>query len=134
MINIPLFFFLIPYNGKVTPSGDISSNTLTEGANCQVFTYSFLQHFGINIKPTFRSKELWEDEEYTRQVTTPQTFDIVFFNKTKDPYGAHIGVYLSDNKIIHLSKIVGFPTIWDLKEFKNHQQYSIYLGAKRIKS
>lgn len=47
--------------------------------------------------------------------------------------GAHMGIYLGNNKILHLSKEIGYPTIWDFKDFKKRSKYKMFIGAKRVK-
>lgn len=133
MINIPLKFFLIPYNGKVVPNNNLQSLDLSDGANCQVFVYSFLLYFGIKIPTEFRSKELWQDKKFTKLVKKPKLFDIMFFNKNNESYGAHIGVFLGNDMVIHLSKKIGYLSIWKINDFKKYKQYKFFLGAKRVK-
>jgi cell wall-associated NlpC family hydrolase len=58
--------------------------------------------------------------------------DILFFNIDSDPYGAHIGIYIGSNKVVHLSEEVGYTTVWDLDEFKKRERYKCFLGAKRL--
>jgi cell wall-associated NlpC family hydrolase len=61
-----------------------------------------------------------------------QPLDLVLFNKTKEAYGAHVGVYLGKDKIIHLLKEVGYPTVWDFKDFRKRENYKVFVGAKRM--
>ncbi|MBI2315125.1 C40 family peptidase [Candidatus Daviesbacteria bacterium] len=130
-IAIPIHFFYIKYNAKQFP-GNTNRKGLKFGANCQYFVFELLKHFGVKVKKTFRSSELWEDVVETKKVKRLALFDIVFFNSTEKAYGAHLGVYLEKNKVIHLSRKVGYPTIWDIKEFFKYKEYKYYLGAKRV--
>lgn len=130
-IAIPIQFFYIRYNAKQFP-GSVNKKGLEFGANCQYFVFEFLKYFEIKIKKAFRSSELWADTIETKKVNKLTLFDIVFFNSTEESYGAHLGVYLGKNKVIHLSKRVGYPTVWDLKEFSKYKEYSYFLGAKRV--
>jgi hypothetical protein len=50
-----------------------------------------------------------------------------------DPFGAHIAVYLGDERAIHLCQAVGVPTIWTLGEFRATARYVLFIGAKRIR-
>src|SRR6185369_7419076 len=112
---IPIKFFNTFYNGSNHPVSK-KRFTMKDGMNCQSYVYKILKYFSINI-PNLRSSELWDDIIYTKKIIKPRFLDIVLFNKNKDSYGAHIGLYLVKNKILHLSKKVGYPTIWDLREF-----------------
>ena len=127
---IPPRFLEVTYDSAKYP-GSGECNGIENGANCQYFAYEFLRHFGLSV-PGLRSSELWEDSVYTREVHSFEPLDLIFFNKNEDPYGAHIGVYLGDNEVFHLSKEVGRPAIWDMHEFKKRPQYSYVLGGKRV--
>ena len=130
-ISIPLFFFNSYYDGSKYP-GSLKCKGISKGANCQYFAYELLRYFGLEI-PDFRSSNLWEDTITTKKVKRLLPLDIVLFNKDTESYGAHVGVYLGNDKIIHLSKEVGYPTIWDVKDFKKREKYKVFIGAKRIK-
>ncbi len=128
---IPARFFNSFYDGSRYPGSGVCAG-LEKGANCQYFAYELLGHFGLAI-PDLRSSNLWEDEEYTLKVESFEPLDILFFNKDSESYGAHLGVYIGSDKVIHLSKQVGYPTVWDLKDFQNNPNYKVLLGAKRVK-
>lgn len=132
-IIIPERFFSIPYNGKRYPINKGIDGNLDQGANCQLFVYVLLKYFGLPLKKYFRSAELWKDIICTEKVSKLQPLDIVFFNKSINAYGAHLGLYIGNNKIIHLPRNIGYPVIWDLKEFKKNKKYRIMLGGKRVK-
>lgn len=130
-LSIPIRFFNSFYDGSRYP-GSGNCEGLEKGANCQYFAYELLKHFGYNI-PDLRSSDLWEDDIYTDKVVTFKPLDILFFSNSKDSYGAHLGVYIGFNKVLHLSKEVGYPTVWGLKDFQDNPKYKILLGAKRAK-
>ena len=91
-----------------------------------------LRHFGRAISD-FRSSTLWEDTRETVRVTgVLQPLDLLLFNPTADPYGAHIGVWLGEGRVIHLSKRVGIPVVWPLERFARERGYEILIGAKRV--
>lgn len=125
--KIPPEYFSIPYDGARFSVGDIAS-----GANCQAFAYALLRHFGRSISD-FRSSDLWADERETERVTDLQPLDLLLFNRTADPYGAHVGVYLGEGMVIHLSQRVGKPAIWALDDFRSAPGYEVFIGAKRVK-
>jgi cell wall-associated NlpC family hydrolase len=56
----------------------------------------------------------------------------MLFNKDENSYGAHVGVYVGANKVIHLSKEVGYPTVWDITEFSKRENYAHLVGIKRV--
>lgn len=129
-ISIPIKFFNSYYDGDKYPGSD-NCTELENGANCQYFAYELLRHFNF-IVPDLRSSNLWEDTEHTEEVSNLEPLDLLFFNKDNNSYGAHVGVYIGSNKVIHLSKEVGYPTIWDMEEFKKKNNYSCFIGAKRF--
>jgi len=129
-LSVPIHFFDAYYDGLKYP-GSSKCKGIKNGANCQYFAYELLRYFGLTI-PDFRSSNLWEDNISTRKVKALQPLDLVLFNKTKNAYSAHVGVYLGNDKIIHLSKEVGYPTVWDFRDFKKRENYKIFIGAKRV--
>ena len=131
IISIPIEFFDSKYDGSRYP-GSGNCTGLKDVANCQYFAYELLKHFDHKL-PDFRSSDLWEDVIYTKQVEELLPLDIVFFNNNADSYGSHLGIYIGANKVIHLSKEVGYPTVWDLEEFKKRTEYKTFVGAKRVK-
>ena len=130
MIDIPPRFFEVTYKGAHYP-GSPKVNGLEGGANCQVFAYELLRHHGVTV-PDLRSSDLWEDTQFTTQVTDLQPLDILLWNKTDNPWGAHVGVYLGENKVIHLSKANHTAVIWTLEEFLKQPAYTVFIGAKRV--
>ena len=131
-LSIPIHFFDVYYDGSKYP-GSSKCKGVKNGANCQYFAYELLRHFGL-VVPDLRSSDLCEDKSSTKKVKVLQLLDLVLFNKTRDSYGAHVGVYLGNDKIIHLSKEVGYPTVWDFKDFKKRENYKVFVGAKRVTS
>jgi murein DD-endopeptidase / murein LD-carboxypeptidase len=131
-IEVPKRFLAISYNGDHYP-GAPGVNGLIEGANCQLYAYEILRHFGLQI-PDFRSSNLWEDTQYTDIVSDLGPLDIVLFNRTKKVWGAHVGLCISSDEIIHLSKQVGRPAIWGMAEFQMRPEYQTFIGAKRIRA
>jgi murein DD-endopeptidase / murein LD-carboxypeptidase len=129
-ISIPQMFFNSKYDASKYP-GSKNCSGLVNGANCQYFAYELLKHFG-RIVPDFRSSNLWEDSIHTMRVVELEPLDLLLFNKNENSYGAHIGVYLGENKVIHLCKEVGFPIVWDMEEFGKRNNYSYFIGAKRV--
>ncbi len=79
----------------------------------------------------FRSSDLWDDTRETRRVNDLEPLDLLLFNRTTAVWGAHIAVYLSDERAIHLSKQVGRPAIWTLEQFAAEPLYQCFIGAKR---
>lgn len=132
MIAIPDEFWTVRYDGTRYPG---ASEGVWEGANCQVFAYALLRHFGLE-PPPFRSSELWNDALYTTRIAATvkalEPLDLLLFNKTDDAYGAHMGVYVGDGSAVHLSRRVGVPAVWKLAKFAGHPEYRCWLGAKRV--
>ena len=130
MLQIPDAFLAVRYNGENFPRESIGYR-LTDGANCQVFAYALLQHFGITIPP-LRSSELWSDTRFTQKVSVFSPLDLILFNRTELAWGAHVALFVGDNKAIHLSASEGHPVIWRLEDFALREEYAVLLGGKRV--
>ncbi|MEU7583508.1 hydrolase [Streptomyces sp. NPDC041068] len=104
---------------------------LTDGANCQLFAYEVLRHFGL-APPTLRSAELWSDTTATAHVTAAQPLDLLLFNATASAYGAHVAIYAGDHAILHLCAEVGHPAVWGPEDFAARERYGVRVGAKRV--
>ena len=123
--DIPAAFWTVPYDGARFGTPEFG-----EGANCQAFAYALLRRFGLAISD-FRSSDLWNDTVETETVSELAPLDLLLFNGTADPYGAHIGVYLGEGRVIHLSRRVGKPTVWPFERFASEAGYEVFIGAKR---
>jgi len=137
-MNIPVKFLSVKYNGSMHPrnfkfleSKEYCKN-MDDGANCQTFVYEILKQATPWFVPDFRSDELWNDIKYTEKVEVLEPLNILLFNKNEDSYGAHIGIYVGNNRVLHLCKEIGFPAIWDLKQFESNDKYRIFIGSKRL--
>jgi hypothetical protein len=131
-IPIPERFRAVRYDGSRYPG---TGGGLEAGANCQKFAYEFIRHYG-RVIADFRSSELWEDTAYTQAASglPPdglEPLDLVLFHRTPDAWGAHVGVYLSQGLVLHLSKQAGRPVVWRFADFASRPGYACYIGAKR---
>jgi cell wall-associated NlpC family hydrolase len=131
MLTLPPAFMDVRYVAARYP-GAPGVAGLAGGANCQQYAYELLRHFGRAIGD-FRSSELWRDDVETERVTELEPLDLLLFNDTDDPYGAHVAVYLGDGKAVHLSKQVGRPAVWALEDFGRRPEYRVLIGAKRVR-
>lgn len=133
MIELPDTFWEVRYVGARYPGSQVVRTRpgLAEGANCQLFAYEVLRHFGLE-PPELRSSELWSDTVATQRVTVPRPLDLVLVNTTRDPWGAHIGVWAGDDKVLHLCAEVGHPVLWNLAEFAARPSYRVLVGFKRV--
>jgi hypothetical protein len=102
-----------------------------EGANCQLFAYEVLKQFGLFVPP-LRSSELWADQDVTVTVASPEPLDLLLFNCTGDSYGAHVGVWVGDDAVLHLCREVGRPAVWSMADFAGRQRYQFVVGIKRV--
>jgi cell wall-associated NlpC family hydrolase len=93
------------------------------GANCQNVAYELLRYFGRQV-PLLRSSNLWDDTEHTIVVDIYQPLDLLLFSRTRNAWGAHVAVYVGNDRAIHLSRRVGL-------QFMEHPEYRVLLGAKR---
>ena len=131
MFKLPGIFLSIPYNGSMYP-GHSKCRDLSEGANCQTYVYEILRAVQPFDVPNLRSSEFWEDTQLTEKVTVLEPLDVLLFNRTREAYGSHMGLYVGNNKVLHLSAQVGFPAIWDLEQFNKEPHYRFFIGAKRL--
>jgi hypothetical protein len=113
-------------------SGIEYPTVLVGGSNCQRFAYGVLALFGLNC-PSLRSSELWEDTVGTFVVDSPLPLDLVFFNKDRNPFGAHLGLSMAEDEVLRLSREMGRPTVWALDEFQRRPRYRVRIGSKRVR-
>ena len=126
----PVRLCSIPYLASAVPGTGTPLSWL-EGSNCQRFAYGVLALFGRSC-PSLRSPELWEDTVGTFVVDLPQPLDLVFINKDRNPFGAHIGLLMAEDEVLHLCREVGRPTVWALDEFLRRPNYRVLIGSKRV--
>jgi hypothetical protein len=122
----------VPYLSSATPGSNAPSSWL-QGSNCQRFAYGLLALFSLACPP-LRSSELWDDRSATVTVTQPQPHDLVLFNATSDPFGAHVGVWMAPDEIFHLCKEIGTPALWPFAAFASRPRYATLIGFKRVTS
>lgn len=128
--GVPPSFWKIPYDPRAYP-GSTTARDLLEGANCQRFAYAVLGLFGLHVPP-FRSSDLWTDPSVTLRVHEPEALDLVLLGGGPNGWGAHVGVYLGDEEVLHLCKEVGEPAVWSLDDFKSRRRYRRLVGFKRV--
>jgi hypothetical protein len=97
-------------------------------AKCQL-----LRYFGKRI-PDFRSSDLWEDVDFTLEVSSFERLDLLLYNSTPRSWGAHVAVFLGEHRIIHLSRELVRPVIWTHEQFLGTSKYRYFIGAKRIRT
>ncbi|MGW2407118.1 cell wall hydrolase [Streptomyces sp. NPDC001739] len=108
------------------------------GANCQRYAYAVLRHFGLEVPP-LRSAELWADTLATRRAGRPRPLDLVLFDAgpngdRPEGYGAHVGVHLGPDAVLHLCREVGRPAVWRYADFAARTRYARFLGVKRVRA
>jgi len=129
-IAIPEEFRELRYNGGHFPGAGATSG-VEGGANCQQYAYSLLRHHGYEL-PDFRSSELWADTDHTAVVQRMEPFDLVLFHDTPESWGAHVGLCVGDDMVLHLSKRIGTPVIETLTEMRQREEYRCLIGIKRV--
>ncbi len=131
ILDIPVEFMNISYDTRRHPqSAEFDFN---KGANCQLYAYALLKHFGVTVPP-FRSSQLWADKEHTQVVYDLRPLDLLLFNDTNNSWGAHVAVYIGEEMVIHLAKDIGLPDISPLRKILLNPKYKVFIGAKRIKN
>ncbi|PJJ05759.1 hypothetical protein BX264_6231 [Streptomyces sp. 2333.5] len=123
-------------SGATVPAAPDAFADLSGGANCQRYAYAVLRHFGLLVPP-LRSAELWADDRATRRAGSPQPLDLVLFDAGpaagRPPgYGAHVGVHLGPDQVLHLCREAGRPAVWRYADFAARPRYRRFLGAKRV--
>ena len=137
MIELPDSFWEVRYVGARYPGSPavLARPGLADGANCQLFAYEVLRHFGYD-PPDLRSSELWHDARSTQCVPVPRPLDLVLVNVTRDPWGAHVGVWAGqhggEDKVLHLCAEAGRPALWTLAMFAARPSYRELIGYKRV--
>jgi hypothetical protein len=133
LARLPADFWAIRYVGTRFPDSPAVAEHpgLAAGANCQLFAYEVLKYFDL-APPALRSSELWADTEATVRVTTAHPLDLMLVNTTGDAWGAHVGVWVGDDQVLHLSAEIGHPTVWRMSEFAARPRYRTLIGFKRV--
>lgn len=129
---LPPAFRETAYVGERHP-GAPGVDGVVGGANCQQYAYEVLRLFGYDMPPLL-SSDLWDDDTTTAVVPAggaAQRFDLILFGETREAHGAHVGLYLGDAQVLHLSYYVGRPAIWSLRQFAEHPKYQHLIGIKR---
>ena len=130
MFEIPSQFQKTHYNAHILPK-EGKPLDLSVGANCQVYAYAVLTHFGKH-PPLLRSSQLWTDQCQTIPVTILQPLDLMLYNKTAAAYGAHVGVHIGNDQVLYLSLDLGLPTIQTHQRLLSQKKYAHFIGAKRV--
>lgn len=125
---LPRSYWDVPYVGARHP-GAVPRGEVDKGANCQLWAYEVLAHFGLHL-PDLRSDELWSDDASTEQVSEPRPLDLLLYNGTDDSFGAHVGLW-TGTAVAHLCEEVGVPVVWPQAEFDARPRYAVRIGFKR---
>lgn len=133
LARLPAAFWTVPYVASRFPGAPTVNERpgLAAGGNCQLFAYEVLRHFGL-APADLRSRELWDDTASTVHVSSLEPLDLLLFNASHNPYGAHVGVWAGDDAVLHLCAELGCPAVWSLADFAARQRYRVLLGAKRL--
>jgi hypothetical protein len=75
-----------------------------------------------------RFSELRADTRITARVSVAQPLDLLLFNATDDAYGAHVGVWVKEGRVLHLCAEERHPVVWEMTEFAKRQRYRLRLG------
>lgn len=127
---LPAWYWKVPYVYERYP-GAAGVDAPRAGANCQLLAYSVLAYFGLWVPPV-RSSELWDDTAASVVATDYRPLDLLLFNATYRAYGAHVGVYVAPDRVLHLCREIGAPTVWSFADFARRPRYRVVVGAKRF--
>jgi len=128
-IAIPVHLRDVRYNAVHFP-GAPNWLGVEGGANCQQYAYAVLRHHGF-VLPDLRSKELWLDSEHTAVAERMAPFDLVLVHDNPDSWGAHVGLCVGEDLVLHLTKSIGVPVIETLAELQQRDAYRNLIGCKR---
>jgi hypothetical protein len=118
----PTWLTTVPYLGSAHPLA-VSSPSIEEGANCQRYAYAVLAEFGLQVPPV-RSSDLLEHPGLVRVgAEEPAPLDLVLLNDTATAYGAHVGVHLAADQVLHLCAEIGRPAVWSYADFARRTRY-----------
>ena len=127
----PEWLWEIPYDGSQHPQA-AALKPVREGANCQRFASTVLGLFGLHV-PALRSSELWADPRLARiPPRSLQLLDLVLFAAGASAYGAHVGVHVGQDQVLHLCAEVGTPAVWRYHDFTARKRYQNLLGGLRL--
>ncbi|MEL7530821.1 MAG: hydrolase [Bacteroidota bacterium] len=133
IINIPARFQAVVYRASRIP-GVANAADLSLGANCQLYAYQILASKGYEL-PDFRSSELWEDETFTLKVHQDfRPLDIMLYHRRPESFGAHLGLYWGEGRVLHLSKSNGRPKLELHSTLLQEEKYAYFIGAKRLRA
>lgn len=128
--TLPAEFVAVPYVYERYP-GAPGVVGVREGANCQLYAYAVLEHFGLSV-PLLRSSELWSDDRLHTVTDGEEPLDIVFYNRTREAFGAHLGIVVGENAVLHLCAEIGHPIVWSRDAFAQRPRYKVRVGARRL--
>jgi hypothetical protein len=129
---LPEFFWQTPYVNEHFPGAPVIEG-IRGGVNCQLFAYTVLAHFGL-AAPRLRSINLWDEKTSTTTVASDnlEPLDLPLFNRIANPFGAHVAVYVGDDRILRLCKEVGTPVVSTFADFAQRDNSAIFVDAKRV--
>ncbi|WP_436737467.1 hydrolase [Streptomyces sp. BBFR102] len=133
LASLPADLWTVPYAGSRYPGSPAATARpgLALGANCQLYAYEVLRRFGRPLPP-LRSAELWTDRTATRQVPHPGPLDLLLYNPDGTAYGAHVGIWMAEDSVLHLCREVGHPAVWQPADFAARPRYRHLVGVKRV--
>ncbi|MCX8009044.1 MAG: hypothetical protein N3A54_05095 [Patescibacteria group bacterium] len=114
-----------------------------EGINCQGLLHLVYNDiFGIHLPSYLRSKEIFEDEIFFRNVSResqPIIGDVYLFGREnlQDMRKLHIAVVCNINPnilLIHATPLVSGVAVWQLEKFFSYERYKVLYGIKRWKN
>ena len=71
--------------------------------------------------------------EHTFVVEQYAPFDLILFNRAHSAFGAHVGVFVGDDSVLHLARRVAVPAVWNMRVFAETSSYGEIIGAKRTR-
>ncbi|MGW9525098.1 hydrolase [Streptomyces diastaticus] len=135
LADLPADLWTVPYVGARHPGSPATAArpVAARGANCQLYAYEVLRRFGRRVPP-LRSAELWADRTATFPVPHPEPLDLLLFSPDGSAYGAHVGLWMAEDTILHLCREVGRPAVWSRADFAARARYRELVGIKRVRT
>lgn len=128
----PTWLATVPYLGSAHPRAASSSTSIEDGANCQRYAYAVLAEFGLHVPPV-RSSDLLEHPGLVRvDAAELVPLDLVLLNGTVTAYGAHVGIHLAADQVLHLCAEIGRPAVWSYADFARRHRYRRLVSGIRV--
>lgn len=133
----------VPYQYRNGPELADKENILEAGVNCQLLGHLAIRALKDHVlPPTMKSKELLEDQQYFRDIFSPEPYELVdvfLFGRPQEmnPKRLHpsLCVAIEDEPLLlHATAVTQAVSLWSLREFSRYERYQRLFAVKRLKN